>query len=187
MDTLLLGCILYFSLRHGSSGAAPRPELRVPRAIRFALGAAVIVVMFFFAYDHDPEPRMRLAYPGLAVASALLVLLAVRRQEWIFPNLGALRVGDLLEHIGLRSYSMYLANSIMILLNKAIWVRLLPYLSDPKPQHHWLGMVATATVLTVIASELSYRFLEKVPLAWLARRTAARDARRAAASSSTVQ
>jgi peptidoglycan/LPS O-acetylase OafA/YrhL len=173
MDTLLLGCLLYFGAKGSGVLGRLKPRFEMPWILSTLLGTLIIVSMFALAYvfpEFHPTLRIDFAYPGVGLASAVLVWAAAQGRNWIFPNLGWFRVGDALEKIGLRSYSIYLSNSIMVLFNKAMWMRAMPHLADPVPQHHKLGIFATAVVLTGITSEISYHYAEKFPLAWLDQR-----------------
>lgn len=149
-DAIALGVVLGL-LHHRLSAQVPvllkRPWVR---------STIVLILLIFLALLTKPEPFVSFAMGLTAIVSATLVWIASFDRDLIMPPGGAKRI---MVWIGARSYAIYLTHPLMILVTKYIWF-------PPHPNTanfdiaHTAAYLLTFLGLTLIASDLNYRFIE---------------------------
>ncbi|MDQ3470003.1 MAG: acyltransferase, partial [Actinomycetota bacterium] len=165
---LLMGAALALLWRPGPLWA--REPARAVTSLDVAGGVALIVLMTCFARIEEFDPFL---YQGGFAVVSIATLVVIMAAVHPCTAIGRLLALPALTWIGVRSYSLYL-------WHWPIFVFTRPGLDQP------LGLyptLAVRLVLTVIAAELSYRYVE-VPIRsgaigrWRARLAAAGDRRR---------
>lgn len=154
-DVILLGCGGGLAYTWRWVGDRSRPWLR-PASI---VGAAALVVVFIVA-KQEAAWLYRGGFALVAVATTAVVTAVTVEPDW---GVGRLLSARPLVWLGKRSYSVYLWH--------------LPIFTTLATHSHWrpLPRLLLALVLTVAASEASYRLVEQ-PLRARPRRLAAPDA-----------
>jgi len=166
-DTLLLGVLL--ALVFGTAAAGKTSAriqcgafgAKLPRIFHIIFWASVsstIVLCLWIARSWMSTAAANgigLTLYGLIGAS--LVFLSISERNRVF---GIPIVGDILEYLGSRSYSMYLAHMTVINLWIAHTNFLRPSWIFESDFGRWLQLCAVL-VITVISAELSYRLIEQ--------------------------
>lgn len=157
-DSLFLGVLLGL-LRMNSSystGPASLPFRLIGLVVTIA---AVLALASFRSFTPDPF-RVNLGFTCAAMLGVLLVWLASFERGLV---LEIPFVSRLLEYIGSRSYSMYLAHIailVIMLHNANSYASMAPAWLFNSPVGGVMLFILFVT-LTTIAAELSYRFVEK--------------------------
>lgn len=159
-DAIALGVVLALL---GNRLPAKPPAWLKSRPLRIM---AITSLLFLLAILTKPEPLVSFAVGLTAVVSAALVWIASFDRNLIL-NQGAAK--QVLMWCGARSYSIYLIHLLMILATKFIWFPAAPAQPNFDALHLTVYLL-TFLGLTLLASELNYRFVES-PLRELGRRS----------------
>jgi len=153
------------------------------RVSGLALGVALHIAISRMGNRIDPFARLgngNRVFTGALVAALLLVTVAVPGQPTLAVTIASLLAlvlvyaatfergyvasfgaGPVLDWIGTRSYSLYLAHIPVMLLNQAAWVRVLGQQGLALTPDHTMPMLASAALAVGLAAEASYRFIEQ--------------------------
>lgn len=148
-----LGIVVYYATTtQAYAEIAPNISLKlwppvITTAFLFFIGVAMLAVR--------PLPSLGFAIANLL--SAVLVFLASYQKGYI----SSFGVNPLVQWIGTRSYSIYLCHVPMMLFNRLLWMLILRFFNIQLTNDYWIILLVSCVILTGIASEISYRFLEK--------------------------
>lgn len=102
------------------------------------------------------------AVPTLAVTVAsLLALVLVYAATFERGYVASFGAGPVLDWIGTRSYSLYLAHIPIMLFNQAAWAKALGQQGLALTPDYAMPMLASAAIAVALAAEASYRFIEQ--------------------------
>ncbi|WJL94608.1 acyltransferase family protein [Microbacterium sp. ET2] len=150
-DTHAFGILLGVALAFATTHVLSRPETSRPRWTG-AVGAAAISGLVLLSFLAPVDGAV--TFPGALVAASLLSAAAIIAGVWPGSRFGPALDAQPLRWIGDRSYGIYLWHWPILVL-------LLAGLQGTGAEAGVPGSVGlTALVLTLVAAELSYRFVE---------------------------
>lgn len=157
LDAIMLGILIYYFSTSSAYKAFEPVSLRNSKLKTFFLTGLLV---YLLGAVPGQMINMPIVVGMVAVISAILVLLASYRQQYIFsiPVLSGV-----LAWIGARSYGLYLIHVPAYRFTYEAWTRYLGAHGDQPGTQHTLGMILTALLVMFVAADLNYRFLE-VPL-----------------------
>lgn len=155
-DSHSFGLLLGIALAVGLEQLARTPPPVLARR-RWRVGSAVVGVAALVALlgvAMLPDTGSALTFPGALLAGSLLTVLVLVAAMWPGSRFGAALDTPALRWIGRRSYALYLWHWPLLVLLLAATTGMGPASGVPV----WVSFLVLA--LTVLAAELSYRFVE---------------------------
>lgn len=149
---LLLGVAVAIAWRAAVRRERAWMRRRAARSGALALGVAALTGLVLLATVEQDQSTA--TFPGTLVAASILSALVIVAGVWPGSWLGRALDIPPLRWVGERSYGLYLWHWPVLVLAVAAAQRT----SVDRPFPLWIGIVAL--VVTVLVSELSYRFLE---------------------------